>query len=105
MLLRSRLTMFLKNAVDGSQTLESERWVDFGSHPRNILAYVVQIEPAACRIRCKVLIHLQLRLNDLRNYHAWKIRIQHVLTLKGLKKFILHDPPPRSDDNHAELDI
>ncbi len=39
------------------------------------------------------------------NYHAWKIRIQHVLTLKGLKKFILHDPPPRSDDNHAELDI
>ena len=30
------------------------------------------------------------------NYHAWKIRIQHVLTLKGLKKYIVEDPPTES---------
>ena len=36
------------------------------------------------------------------NYHAWKIRIQHILTLKGLKKFILNDPPERSDSTLAE---
>ena len=27
------------------------------------------------------------------NYHAWKIRIQHVLILKGLKDLIVNDPP------------
>ena len=26
------------------------------------------------------------------NYHTWKIRIQHVLTLKGLKRYIIEDP-------------
>ena len=30
------------------------------------------------------------------NYHAWKIRIEHVLTLKGLKKYIVEDPPTES---------
>ncbi len=38
------------------------------------------------------------------NYHAWKIRIQHVLTLKGLKKYILHDPPQHSNVTQTELD-
>ena len=32
------------------------------------------------------------QLNDT-NYHAWKILIQHVLVLKGPKKFIDDDPP------------
>ncbi len=36
------------------------------------------------------------------NYHAWKIRIQHVLTLKGLKKFIIQDPPERTATNLAQ---
>ncbi len=27
------------------------------------------------------------------NYHAWKIRIQYVRTLNGLKKYLYHDPP------------
>ena len=31
------------------------------------------------------------------NYHAWKIRIQHVLTLKGLKQYVLDDPPTESN--------
>ena len=32
------------------------------------------------------------------NYHAWKIRIQHVLTLKNLKKYITDDPPSDSTE-------
>jgi len=39
------------------------------------------------------------------NYHAWKIRIQHVLTLKGLKKFIINDPPERTATNEAALAV
>ena len=38
------------------------------------------------------------------NYHAWKIRIQHVFALKGLKKYILNDPPQRSDTNFIEVE-
>ena len=32
------------------------------------------------------------KLNDT-NYHAWKIRVQHVLALKDLEEFITDDPP------------
>ena len=27
------------------------------------------------------------------NYHSWKVRIQHVLTLKVLEDFLVEDPP------------
>jgi len=37
------------------------------------------------------------------NYHFWKIRIQHILTLKDLDQFLDEDPPTTpdftSDDN------
>ncbi len=39
------------------------------------------------------------------NYHAWKIRIEHVLTLKGLKRYILNDPRERSTSTRLELDV
>ena len=37
----------------------------------------------------------QIRIDRLNhgNFHAWKIRIQHVLNLKGLEDFIICDPP------------
>ena len=38
------------------------------------------------------------------NYHAWKIRIQHVLTLKGLKKYIEEGPPSDSDELNSWIE-
>ncbi len=37
-----------------------------------------------------------LKIDQLKdsNYHAWEIRTQYLLTLMGLKKYLLEDPPP-----------
>ena len=37
----------------------------------------------------------QIKIDQLHhgNYHAWKIRIQHLLNLKGLEDFIVDNPP------------
>ena len=42
-----------------------------------------------------------IRIPELKdsNYHSWKIRIIHVLTLKGLKKYITDNSPVLSDDS------
>lgn len=37
----------------------------------------------------------QIRIDRLNhgNYHAWKIRLQQLLILKGLEDFMIDDPP------------
>ncbi len=39
------------------------------------------------------------------NYQAWKVRIQHVLTLKDLKRYILNDPPECFTTTQLERDF
>lgn len=37
------------------------------------------------------------------NYHFWKIRVQHVLTLKDLENFLEEDPPHENESRPEEL--
>lgn len=45
----------------------------------------------------------QIKIDQLNhgNYHVWKIRIQHLLNLKGLEDFIVNDPPTKSEELEA----
>ena len=43
------------------------------------------------------------KLNNT-NYHAWKIRIQHVLALKDLDDFLTEEPP-KEDAPKAEVTV
>ena len=41
---------------------------------------------------------IQIDMLDDSNYHYWKIRIQHVLTLKDFENFLEEDPPSDSTE-------